>query len=149
MAENNKTLIGKDVIESLTFAMYDDPRFIYREYIQNSADQINKALELGLIDNISECEIWIDINKKERKITIEDNATGIPQNDINRILKNIAQSTKKRGEDKGFRGIGRLGGLAYCEKLIFWTSYKGEDKASVMIWDADKLRKIIAVQNRN
>ena len=34
--------IGKDVIESLTLGMYEDCRFIYREYIQNSADAIER-----------------------------------------------------------------------------------------------------------
>ena len=59
------------------------------------------------------------------------------------ILRNIARSTKKRGEDKGFRGIGRLGGLGYCSKLIFETSYKGEPVKSTMTWDAELLKFII------
>ena len=42
--------IGKDVIESLTLGMYEDCRFIYREYIQNSADQVDKAVAEGLIN---------------------------------------------------------------------------------------------------
>ena len=33
---NDDPKIGKDVIESLTLGMYEDCRFIYREYIQNS-----------------------------------------------------------------------------------------------------------------
>ena len=80
-------------------------------------------------------------------ITIEDNATGIPNSQVLSILQNIAQSTKQRGIDKGFRGIGRLGGLGYCEKLIFETSFKGEAVKSVMTWDATKLKQII--NNRN
>ena len=43
--DKSKTTIGKDVIESLTLGMYEDSRFIFREYIQNSADQIDKAVE--------------------------------------------------------------------------------------------------------
>ena len=62
---------------------------------------------------------------------------------INDLLKNIAQSTKERGVDKGFRGIGRLGGLGYCETLIFETSFKGEAIKSMMSWDAKKLKGII------
>lgn len=42
--DNTAPIIGKDVIESLTLSMYDDSKFIYREYIQNSADQIDKAI---------------------------------------------------------------------------------------------------------
>ncbi|WP_299289364.1 ATP-binding protein [uncultured Mucilaginibacter sp.] len=112
MAKNQATVIGKDVIESLTTSMYDDSRFIFREYIQNSADQIDKAIREELLTE-PQGEIHIQINTDKREIVIEDNATGIPAEDVLRILKNIAQSTKKRGVDKGFRGIGRLGGMAY------------------------------------
>jgi hypothetical protein len=140
--EKTKTIIGKDVIESLTLGMYEDPRFIYREYIQNSADQIDKAVREGLI-NKCDGEIHITIDKSERSIVIEDNATGIPQKNVNDILKNIAQSTKERGVDKGFRGIGRLGGLGYCQTLTFTTSFKGEGTKSIMVWDAKQLKEII------
>lgn len=143
MDNSNKTVIGKDVIESLTLGMYEDARIIYREYIQNSADQIDKAVQEGVLKSISEGNIWIDIDKSKRQIVIEDNATGISSKEAVSILKNIAQSTKRRGVDKGFRGIGRLGGLAYCDKLTFETSYKGEDCKTVIEWDAEKLKHII------
>ena len=42
-------IIGKNVIENLTTAMYEDLRIIYREYIQNSADSIDKAIQQGLL----------------------------------------------------------------------------------------------------
>ena len=134
--------IGKDVIESLTLGMYEDCRFIYREYIQNSADQVDKAVAEGLI-RAGEDEIHVTIDSDERCIVIEDNATGIPADKVIPILRNIAHSTKKRGEDKGFRGIGRLGGLGYCSKLIFETTYVGEEVKSIMTWDADLLKQII------
>jgi len=140
MDKFNKTIIGKDVIESLTIGMYDDSRFIYREYIQNAADQIDKARQQGLVD---EGEIHISIDADKKVISIEDDATGIEEKKVVEILKNIAQSTKQRGVDKGFRGIGRLGGLGYCNKLIFETSFKGEAIKSIMTWDATKLKSII------
>lgn len=146
MDKNNKTVIGKDVIESLTTGMYDDSRFIYREYIQNAADQIDKARQQGLVSE-SEGEIYINIDPDKKIISIEDDATGIEESKVVEILKNIAQSTKQRGVDKGFRGIGRLGGLGYCEKLVFETSFKGEAVKSIMTWDAKKLKAII--NNRN
>jgi len=74
--EYTKTLIGKDVIESLTLGMYEDSRFIYREYIQNAADQIDKAVKEKLISR-AEGAIHIDINTQKKTISIEDNATGI------------------------------------------------------------------------
>jgi len=138
-----KTKIGKDVIESLTLAMYDDPRFVYREYIQNSADQIDIAYEKGLVKSKDDCKIEINIEKRNRSISIIDNATGVPSEKILTVLKSIAQGVKDRTKHKGFRGIGRLGGLAYCDRLIFETSYPGEEVKSKLIWDAKKLKQII------
>ena len=138
-----KTIIGKDVIESLTLGMYEDSKFIYREYIQNAADQIDKAVNEGLLTSKREGHIWIRIDNRSKKITIEDNATGISYGKVEDILKNIAQSHKERGVDKGFRGIGRLGGLGYCDELRFTTSFKGEDVKSIMVWNAKELKDII------
>ncbi len=140
---NKITVIGKDVIESLTMGMYEDSKFIYREYIQNAADQIDKAVSEGLLPSKREGHIWIKIDKRSNKISIEDNATGISYGKIEDVLRNIAQSHKERGVDKGFRGIGRLGGLGYCDELRFITSFKGEDVKSVMVWNAKELKHII------
>ena len=144
MSDNftNTPQIGKDVIESLTLGMYEDCRFIYREYIQNSADAIDKAVENGLMSR-DDSSIFVEIDTNTRTISIHDNATGISEKEVLDVLRNIARSSKKRGEDKGFRGIGRLGGLGYCSKLIFETSYYGEPTKSIMTWDAELLKFII------
>lgn len=142
MDKASEVIVGKDVIESLTLGMYEDARFIFREYIQNAADQIDKAIAQGLLKK-GEGEIHINIDSQRATITIEDNATGVPQNQVPVVLRHIAQSTKQRGVDKGFRGIGRLGGLAYCERLIFETSTAGEDVKSILVWDAKRLKEIL------
>ena len=142
MAKNQQPLIGKDVIESLTLGMYEDCRFIYREYVQNAANQVDKAVAEGLM-NKGEEHIQIEIDPENRSIIIEDNATGIAEANVVPILRNIAHSTKQRGVDKGFRGIGRLGGLGYCANLRFETSFKGEPVKSIMKWDAELLKFII------
>lgn len=139
---NNDPQIGKDVIESLTLGMYEDCRFIYREYIQNAADQVDKAVAEGLLEKGKEA-IIVTIDEEKRRIVVEDNATGISQDKVVPILRNIAHSTKQRGVDKGFRGIGRLGGLGYCSTLIFETSFAGEPVKSIMTWDAELLKNII------
>ena len=147
MAESSKPTIGKTVLETLTSGMYDDARFVYREYIQNAADQIDEAVELSLLKEKSEGKIDILIDVENRKVTISDNATGVPENDVVRLLGDVANSQKESSKRKGFRGIGRLGGLGYCDKLIFETSYKGEGVKSKMILDAKLLKRII--DNRN
>lgn len=149
MAEPFKPTIGKTVLETLTSGMYDDARFVFREYIQNAADQIDEAVELGILKEKSEGEIEIIIDAEKRKITVTDNATGVPQKDVVRLLGDVANSQKDTSKRKGFRGIGRLGGLGYCDRLIFETSYQNESVKSKMILDAKLLKKIIENRKDN
>lgn len=134
--------IGKFIIENLTTGMYTESKIIYREYIQNSADQIDIALANNLFQN-EDLFIDIDIDATTRIITIKDNATGIPADQVSKKLSDVADSDKKIGEDKGFRGIGRLGGLAYCDTMQFITTAKGESVQTTMIWDAKQLMRLI------
>ncbi|GAA4339713.1 ATP-binding protein [Flaviaesturariibacter amylovorans] len=141
---NNLPKIGKTVLETLTSGMYDDPRFIYREYIQNAVDQIDEAVDLKILKRRSEGEVLINIDSQAGYVVIEDNATGIKASMMRRFLSDVANSEKDPTKRKGFRGIGRLGGLGYSEKLIFETSYKGELVKSIMTLDSANLGKIIA-----
>lgn len=134
--------IGKNVIEHLTTGMYENSYTIYREYIQNAADSIDKAIQEGIIQK-DEANIDILIENKKRRITIYDNAKGISKEEFYSKLSDIANSDKDYNTDKGFRGIGRLAGLAYCNKLIFTSSAMGQDVKSIMEWDGKKLLEIL------
>lgn len=134
--------IGKNILDNLTTGMYADSKIIYREYIQNACDQIDVAREQGLIEEQEgNIDIFIDVSK--RCINIFDNATGVKSEMFVKELGDIANSNKRIGQSKGFRGIGRLCGLAYCKKLQFKTSYLGEKVASLMICDAKKMRDML------
>ena len=61
--------VGKNILEHLTTGMYSASTVIYREYIQNASDSIDKAIEKGIIA-ASEAEIHIAISSKERRIII-------------------------------------------------------------------------------
>lgn len=74
--QHPKIEIGKDIIESLTLSMYEDCRFIYREYIQNAADAIDKAIQKTWLEKGKE-EIHVHIDNDKRQISISDNGTGI------------------------------------------------------------------------
>lgn len=134
--------IGKNVLESLTRSAYDDCRCILREYVQNAADQIDIAREQKLSED-NAYGIYISIDSENRLIEIEDNATGVEAAEVLPVLRNVACSRKKRGKNKGFRGIGRLGGLGYCTTLTFITSFKGEETRSLLRWNAAEMSRII------
>ena len=134
---------GKFLLENLTTGMYQDSKVTYREYIQNACDQIDKAIKQDITSK-EEAEITVTIQERERYICIEDNATGVSVEKFESDLGDIANSNKLLGEDKGFRGIGRLCGLAYCRELRFTTSAMGENKASIMICDAKRMREMLS-----
>lgn len=136
-------VFGANILENLTTGMYKDSKVSYREYIQNACDQIDKAVELGILSSIEDGEINIWLSEENRTISIEDNATGIPKAEFEKTLANIADSSKKLGADKGFRGIGRLCGLAYCKELIFTSTASGEDVISIMRCNAQKMRELL------
>lgn len=138
----NNIMVGKYTLESLTTGMYIDPFIIYREYIQNSTDSIDEAVKKGFI-NYDQSKIQIDVDNKENRIIIEDNGIGISSSNSYKVLTDIGNSTKKISNNRGFRGIGRLGGLSYCKRLVFETSYPGESEKSIVIFDAVKLSELL------
>lgn len=136
------TVVGKNILDNLTTGMYSDSKVIYREYIQNACDQIDIALKTGLLKE-EDAVVDITIDYNNRYISIRDTATGVKSNLFIENLGDIANSNKQIGENKGFRGIGRLCGLAYCKTLKFTTSYSGEKLKSIMTCDAQKMRQML------
>lgn len=138
--------VGKNILDNLTTGMYSDSKVIYREYIQNACDQIDLAIKLDILSS-DEGYVDIYIDSKKRYISIKDNATGVRAADFVEDVGDIANSNKEIGKNKGFRGIGRLCGLAYCKTLKFTTSYLGECIKSIMTCNAEKMRAML-VENK-
>jgi molecular chaperone HtpG len=136
-------VFGKNILENLTTGMYQNSRVMFREYVQNACDAIDAAIKSGILSSRSEARIDVTIDSRKRDIAVTDNGSGIPKDDFIRVLTDIANSDKQRDSDKGFRGIGRLCGLAYCTELKFVSSAKGEESASVLMWDAVKMRRML------
>ena len=141
--KEHKSKVGKNLISMLMFQMYGDSKLIYREYVQNSRDAINEAVNSGVLSKITEGRISITINKAEKIITIEDNGTGVSINNVEAELLDIADSSKDGETSAGQFGIGRLVGGYFCRKLSFKTSYQGEDVSSEIVYDIDKIKQIL------
>lgn len=70
----NEPVAGKFLLEILTRGMYSNPIHVYREYIQNSSDSIDKAIEAGILQS-ADAEIHIILlTKKDSSIIIRDKA---------------------------------------------------------------------------
>jgi len=134
-------VIGKYTLESLTNGMYASPLDMYREYIQNAVDSFDDVLE-NETEFPNKFRIDITIKPKTKSILIRDNGHGIKAEVAVSTLLDIGNSKKSNQTARGFRGIGRLAGLSYCDKLTFKTSYRGETICTILEFDA-KLLKVL------
>lgn len=136
--------IGKDLIELVTSGMYVFPITIYREYIQNAADAIDAARAQGLIDADERGRISMEVDHSRRSVAIRDNGCGIPVSDALQALLAIGGSTKRGTGARGFRGVGRLSGLAYCQELEFRTKAVNDTSVVSLTIDCKSLRSHLA-----
>lgn len=144
----NTPVIGRQLFDIVTSGMYDNPLMIYREYIQNSVDSIDLAIESGLLE-LEQAHISITLKGRERCIVIEDNGQGLSNDIAHGILTNLGCSPKEGTSQRGFRGIGRLGGLAYCDELIFETRSPGDELISVVRWNRKEFDVITGDAQKN
>jgi Histidine kinase-, DNA gyrase B-, and HSP90-like ATPase len=141
-ARNSEPIfVGKDVLELLSSSMYVDPLSMYREYIQNAADAYDQVREEESPE--AEGRIDIRIDPKERRIVITDLGYGLEEQAFYQRLTSIGGSRKRGTGARGFRGVGRLAGLAYCQELIFRTRPRGKRAIQEMRWDSRKIRELL------
>ena len=133
-------VLGKDVLELLSSSMYVNPLSVYREYIQNSADSVEEACAIGLLARPTDGRVEIDINPAERTVRIRDNGTGVEQSKFVSRLVALGASRKRGLKARGFRGVGRLAGLGYCQELVFRSRAEGEKEVSELRWDCRALK---------
>jgi molecular chaperone HtpG len=135
--------VGKDILELVSSAMYVDPLTIFREYVQNAADAIDEAEAQGLYASGTPPRIDITFDLAKRTATVRDNGGGIPPNWVARRLSSLGASRKRGKGARGFRGVGRLSGLAYCQDLVFRTKVADDDRVYEMRWDCRKFKELL------
>ena len=132
-AQDDTSMVGVDILGMVTSGMYTDPLTVYREYIQNAVDAIQSA-GLGQ-DGVVEIALAPD----EGRVTIRDNGPGLSLAEARKALVPIAKSEKRGRGLRGFRGAGRLAGLAFAESVTF-LSRAGEGAPVVrVVWDGGTL----------
>lgn len=134
--------IGHDLLQLLSSSMYLEPMTIYREYVQNAMDALDEARQRGLID-ADVASIVFDVDAASRTSRIRDNGIGIPNDEVVQRLLAIGASRKRRLALRGFRGIGRLAGLGYCQRLTFRTRSHGDESVAEISWDCRELKRVL------
>lgn len=131
--EGPSPIVGAELFRLVTVGMYDNPLAIYREYIQNSADAIASK------GAYREGKVEISIDPSKRLIKILDNGPGLSNDDALHQLLPIGRSNKQMGTDRGFRGIGRLAGLAFAETVTFTTRARQDEPITRVTWNGSCL----------
>lgn len=143
---DHELVIGKYTLESLTNGMYASPLDLYREYVQNAVDSIDAAVTEKL-ERTDFFEIAINLDQEKNTLSIFDNGRGIKNTQAVSTLIDIGNSSKHRTQNRGFRGIGRLAGLGYCDELVFVTSFCGEETKTIIHFNARLLKELLLVTN--
>ncbi len=136
--------VGLRLLETLTSALYDDPIILFREYVQNSVDAYNKTISTSSDKEFDEFHVAIDIDRDGKSITIRDNGYGIDNSQFDEIMTSIGASDKRQSNNQiGFRGIGRLSAMPFCEKLIFTNKCENSNKIQVFQWQGNKFQQLL------
>lgn len=109
--------VGASIVSIITESLYDKPIVVFREYIQNAVDALyakDKVNSVKCGENYS-AQIWTD----KDDLFFLDNGTGILPDRFKGTMTSIAHSQKRKAENIGYKGIGRLSGIPYCRKLSF------------------------------
>lgn len=126
--EKAAVTIGDSILDLVTAGMYDHPLAIYREYVQNAVDALASQCEDG------QGHVEITLDRHRRSLRIRDNGPGLSAEECVQELVPIGQSNKRFGVDRGFRGIGRLAGLAFAERVVFRSRRNADQPVSRITW---------------
>lgn len=134
--------ISLRLLETLTSALYEGPIILFREYVQNSLDAYIDATR----DKSKEFDgfsVEIRIDRKNSNIEIIDNGYGIQEKDFLSKMERIGESDKKKEDQIGFRGIGRLSAMPLCKELIFENKPQGINRRLIFKWNGDKFNTLL------
>jgi molecular chaperone HtpG len=137
--EREDIAIGHDILGLISSAMYTEPLTVYRELCQNAADSIDEAVSCRLLAS-GQGRVDILIDQMRRKITVRDNGVGVTNESFTARMCSIGASRKRGTRARGFRGIGRLVGLGYCQELVFRSRSAGDTRVCEASWDCRALR---------
>jgi molecular chaperone HtpG len=133
-------LIGSFLLESITTGMYGERKNAIREYVQNSFDGIQAGIEAKILRE-GDGKVSLTLSPDKKALVIYDNGIGLPHRIAVNTLTAVGASRKERGRQAGFRGIGRLAGIAFTKTLRFRTKASGDELETIVEFDCEALRR--------
>ena len=137
------------ILDIVINSLYSEREIFLRELVSNASDALDKRKYLGLTDkkinNSSDAsEIKIEVNNKEKTLTISDNGIGMSEEDLKSSLGTIARSgtkafleqvatnTKDKKSDMsmiGQFGVGFYASFMVADSVIVISKKAGDEQA--------------------
>ena len=124
--------------------MYGETRNAIREYIQNGFDSIQRAINELKILPAGKGVIEIELSADRDSLTIRDNGAGLPMKSAAAILTRVGASNKSHEKNAGFRGIGRLAGIVFSDRVTIRAKAHVERQETTVVFDAKAMRAAMA-----
>ncbi len=140
-------VVGKDILELLSSSMYVNPLAIYREYVQNATDAIDEAVASGKLASVSDGRIDIILDHIHRRAVVRDNGIGVSEDEFAQRMTSFGASHKRGTTARGFRGVGRLAGLGYCQEVLFRSRSRQSASVLEVRWDCKLLKGLLSASN--
>lgn len=145
-ASETEELVYAPAILILSHDLYPRKLEVVREYIQNAGDAIDAFSSISdVIEDRSEAVIKLSV--QGRSLLIFDNGIGMDAEEVAK-LKWIAYSEKKQGEEAGYKGIGRLAGIAVADKLKISSTSYGDPQLHHFEFRAKEMREEVSENKR-
>ncbi len=139
---------SKRLLDMMANSIYTNTDIFLRELISNASDALDKRHILSLTDDqipANEPKIRIDIDKKDRVITISDNGVGMDREELEDNLGTIARSgsfefkkdlsEKDEADIIGQFGVGFYSAFMVADKVEVISRKVKEEKASKWVSD--------------
>ena len=140
--QEHEELVYAAAILILSQDLYPRKLEIVREYIQNASDAIDAFGSVAEIVK-DDSESVIKVSVQGRSLLIFDNGIGMDGEEVQK-LRRIAYSEKKVGEEAGYKGIGRLAGIAVADKLKISSTSFGDTELHHFEFRAKDMRERLA-----
>jgi Histidine kinase-, DNA gyrase B-, and HSP90-like ATPase len=139
-------LVYAAAVVILSNELYPRKLEVVREYIQNASDAIDSFARIAdILGDTSAPQIKISI--QGRSLLLWDNGIGMDAEEIAK-LRRIAYSEKRQGEEAGYKGIGRLAGIAVASKLLISSTSYGDPKLHKFEFRAREFQDDISTKKR-
>jgi hypothetical protein len=128
------------VLEALTKGLYPDKRHVLREFVQNAFDGLHDLRRADRTVQLKPIQVRIE----RPSIFIYDEGIGMSEQ-LMRQYRYVGFSQKNPLETVGFRGIGKMSGVAVAKRIVVTSSRRGIPERYEVVIDAegmfDRLRK--------